>query len=109
MFWRKPWSLMPKVEDKTLCSKCGKNPRMSQESTNPWCNECHAEYVRENRKTVEWRTERRGIIRGVQAMREAIAAHFRQWGGRPFMGNEVASMVDSLPGPQVADENATKN
>lgn len=81
---------------------------MNTEGTNPWCSECHAAYVKDNRKGSEWRAERRGIIRGIQAMREAVGGHFRQWGGRPFMGNEVSSMVDSLPGPQVADENATK-
>lgn len=97
---------MARAEDKTLCSKCGRNPRMDADSTNPWCNECHAAYTREYRKTLEWRTERRGIIRGIQGMREHIACYFRQFAGRPFMGAEVGSVVDSLPGPGVANEDA---
>lgn len=90
-----------------LCTKCKKNPKAGDEKDkNPWCQECRTAYQRERNDTLEWRAERRGIIRGIQAMREAIALHFRQWSGRPFMGAEVASVIDSLPGPAVADESA---
>lgn len=89
-----------------LCSKCKENPRAAEDSSNPWCTKCLAEYMAEYRKKGEWRAERRGILRGIAAMKEAIAAHFVQWAGRPFMGAEVAGVVRSLPGPEVADENA---
>lgn len=90
-----------------LCTKCKKNPKAGgPEDKNPWCQECRTAYQRDRNDTLEWRAERRGIIRGILAMREAVAAHFRQWGGRPFMGAEVASVVDALPGPSVADESA---
>ena len=92
-----------------LCSKCKKNPKAGgAEDTNPWCNECRTEYQRERKETLEWRAERRGIIRGIQAMRQEVSSHFRQWAGRPFMGGEAATVVDALPGPKVADEDATK-
>lgn len=94
----------PDQVDKKLCSKCKKNPRAAEDSSNPWCTECLAEYMGTYRKSLEWRAERKGLLRGIQAMRVEIAAYFRQWGGRPFMGNEVAGVVDSLPGPAVADE-----
>lgn len=94
---------MPKPEN-NICSKCGQNPRASEDSTNPWCSQCLAEYMAKYRKQGDWRAERRGIIRGIQAMREHIALHFGQWTGRPFMGAEVVGVVNSLPGPRVADE-----
>ena len=90
-----------------LCSKCKKNPKAGgPEDTNPWCQECRTRYQRERTESLEWRAERRGIIRGIQAMREHVANHFRQWSGRAFMGAEVGSVVDSLPGPAVAPEDA---
>jgi hypothetical protein len=92
-----------------LCSKCGKNPKAGDEKdANPWCKECRAEYQREYKQRENWRAERRGIIRGIQAMREATAAYFAQWNGRPFMGGEVSAVVMQLPGPAVADEDAKK-
>jgi hypothetical protein len=101
---------MPTAEKEAkLCSKCKENPRTADDSTNPWCTKCLAEYMAEYRKKGEWRAERRGILRGIQAMREHVAAHFGQWAGRPFMGAEVISVVNSLPGPAVADESAVKN
>lgn len=85
------------------CSRCEKEPAAKGDA---WCKECRNKYQKEYRESAEWRAERRGIIRGILAMREAVATHFRQWGGRPFMGAEVASVVDALPGPAVADESA---
>ena len=72
----------------------------------PWCKEHWSEYQKSHEEGEEWRSQRLGIIRGIKGMREAVSNHFRQWGGRPFMGNEIASIVDSLPGPAVADESA---
>lgn len=80
---------------------------MPQAKGDVWCGPCRNAYQKDYRDGAEWRAERRGIVRGIQAMRVEIAAYFRQWGGRPFMGNEVAGVVDSLPGPAVADEKAT--
>ena len=87
------------------CSKCKAAPA---EPGDAWCKTCRNKYQKEYRDGVEWRAERRGLIRGIQAMREHIASHFVQWAGRPFMGAEVASVVNSLPGPAVADESAAK-
>jgi hypothetical protein len=86
-----------------ICSKCEKDPASKGDA---WCKECRGKYQKEYRESLEWRAERRGIIRGIQGMREHVAAHFRQWGGRPFMGSEVGNVVDALPGPAVADESA---
>jgi len=99
---------MAKTKSPDLCSKDGcENPRAQPGSTMPWCKEHRAEYLKAYEKTQEWRDERRGIVRGIQAMREEIARYFRQWGGaRPFQGPEVASIVEGLPGPAVADESA---
>ena len=95
------------AETEKMCSKCKKNPKAGgSDDKNPWCQECRSNYQRERNDTLEWRAERRGLIRGIQAMREHIASHFVQWAGRPFMGAEVASVVNSLPGPAVADESA---
>ena len=100
---------MPTAEKESkLCSKCKENPRAAEDSTNPWCTKCLADYMAQYRKQGEWRAERRGIIRGIQAMREHVAAHFSQWAGRPFMGAEVVGVVNALPGPAVADESAAK-
>ncbi len=89
-----------------LCSKCGVNPRMDPEGTNPWCKDCQKKYNASAKVREDWRTERRGIVRGIQAMREHVSLYFRQYAGRPFMGNEVSSVTDSLPGPAVAPEDA---
>ena len=100
MFWHMPTA--EKAAEK-ICSKCKESTASSGDA---WCKECRAKYQQEYRSMLEWRTERRGIIRGILAMREHIATHFLQWGGRPFMGNEIASVVSTLPGPAVADEKA---
>jgi hypothetical protein len=90
-----------------MCSKCKKNPKAGDEKdANPWCQACRTEYQRSRNETLEWRAERRGLIRGILAMRQEVANYFRRWGGRPFMGAEVASVVEELPGPQVAPEKA---
>ena len=92
-----------------MCTKCGENPKAGGDAdTNPWCQPCRTAYQRERNETVEWRAERRGIMRGVQAMREAASAYFAQWNGRPFMGAEVAAILSELPGPAVAPEDAKR-
>jgi len=103
MFWHMATST--DIGNKT-CSKCEKEPAAKGDA---WCKDCRNQYQKEYRESAEWRAERRGIIRGIQAMRVEIANYFRSWGGRPFLGNEVASVVDSLPGPVVADESAAKS
>lgn len=99
---------MAKAEQQSamkFCSKCGVHPRADVDSSNPWCLECKAAYQAEYRASLDWRAERRGLIRGIQAMREEIARYFRQWSGaRPFMGPEVAQIVEGLPGPAIAEE-----
>lgn len=91
------------AETPKLCSKCGLMPTRKDDA---WCGPCRNAYQRDRLDGAEWRAERRGILRGIQAMREHIATHFGQWNGRPFMGAEVVSVVGSLPGPAVADEKA---
>ena len=88
-----------------ICTRCEKNPAAGKDA---YCADCRSAYQKEYRESAEWRAERRGIIRGIQAMRVAVSAEFRKWGGRPFMGLEAAGMVDTLPGPLVADEDAKK-
>lgn len=94
-------------KDPLICSKEGcERPRAQPGSTMPWCKEHRAEYLAEYEKSQEWRTERRGIIRGIQGMREELSRYFRQWAGRPFQGAEVSAVIDTLPGPAVAPEDA---
>jgi len=88
-----------------ICSKCGDG---TPPDYDVWCGKCRSKYAKERDALAEWRAERRGIIRGILAMREHIAAHFVQWGGRPFMAQEITSIVNSLPGPAVADESAKR-
>ena len=89
-----------------MCTKCGENPKVTGES---WCQPCRTEDARKRRESQEWRTERRGILRGMKAMRDEIARYFRQYGGRPFMGAEVAGAVEIIPGPAVAPEDAKQD
>ena len=95
----------PQQLPEKVCSKCKSVPA---ELGDAWCRKCRNQYQKEYREAADWRAEKRGLIRGIQAMREYISAYFRQWGGRPFMGGEVSSVVDQLPGPAVADESAAK-
>lgn len=91
-------------KEQKLCTKCGQNPKAGDANdTNPWCRECRNEYQNKRYKTLEWRSERRGLIRGIQAMREYMAEYFKR-SGRAFMGPEAASLIETLPGPQVAPE-----
>jgi len=97
------------AETTKMCTKCKKNPKAGgADDTNPWCQPCRTAYQRERSETLEWRAERRGIIRGIQAMREAVSTYFSQWNSRPFMGNEIAATVLELPGPAVAPEDAKR-
>jgi hypothetical protein len=92
-----------------LCTKCGVNPKAGDEKDrNPWCQDCRNEYQNDRNATKAWRDERRGIFRGIKAMREHIQRHFQQWNGRPFMGAEVAAIISELPGPEVAPEDAPR-
>jgi hypothetical protein len=89
-----------------LCTKCGENPKAGDEKDkNPWCLECRSEYQKRRYQALDWRAERRGLIRGIQAMRESLSTYFRA-SGRAFMGPEVASIIDALPGPGVESEDA---
>ena len=89
-----------------LCTKCKKNPKAGDESdTNPWCQPCRTEYTKNRNATQEWRYERRGIIRGMRAIKEYLEEYFRGQ-GRAIMGPEVASIIEALPGPAVAAEDA---
>lgn len=92
-----------------LCTKCGKNPK-SGDSTdaNPWCKACRAEYQREYKQRENWRAERRGIVRGIAAMRESAASFFKGYGARAFMGNEAAAAIEQMAGPVVAPEDSAK-
>lgn len=83
------------------CTKCSAAPALKDDS---YCKDCRNEYQKQRRENEEWRIERRGLIRGVRAMRAHVAEYFKQWSGRPFMGAEVAAVVELLPGPAIADE-----
>jgi hypothetical protein len=85
-----------------MCSKCAK---VAPEDGDVWCKECRKNYKREYDQNRAWRAERRGIIRGIRGMREYLSATFRNQ-PRPFQGPEAAALIDSLPGPAVADESA---
>ena len=97
---------MPKPENGSapLCTKCGLRPKSgNSEDANPWCKECRAEYQREYKLRENWRAERRGILRGIQAMREVLAGHFRRFPSAAFTGAEIAHAAETIAGPPVAD------
>jgi hypothetical protein len=103
MFWHMPTAEETAAEK--VCSKC-KDANASKGDA--WCKECRSKYQKEYRDMLEWRAERRGLIRGILATKEDAAVYFGQYAGRPFMGAEVASILRALPGPAVADESASK-
>lgn len=96
---------MATAEESTekICSRCKSAPANKSDA---WCAKCRSTYQKEYRELLEWRAERRGIIRGILAMRQDLSLYFRAFGGRPFMGHEVAGIVDGRPGPPVASEDA---
>jgi hypothetical protein len=105
MFYHRIMATADEAKSK-LCTKCGKNPKAGGESdTNPWCQPCRTAYKRDYDQGKEWRAERRGILRGMKAMRDYLSAYFRRT-GRAVMGPEAASIIETLPGPEVAAENA---
>ena len=87
-----------------ICSKCKKNPAADQDGTNPWCKDCRAAYQREYSASLEDRAERRGLRRGIDAMRDAAAANLKFYGGAHFSGIEAAALVKRMPGPIVEGE-----
>jgi len=107
MFWNMATTIPPlsrTVEGPPkFCSKCGDVPA---EKDDAWCKACRSKYWSEYSPARKWRDERRGLVRGIRAFREDSANYFRAYAGRPFLGNEVASIIESLPGPAVAPEDA---
>ena len=88
-----------------LCSKDGcENPRVNPDSTFPWCKEHRDEYQATNRARENWRHERLGMIRAIAATKAELAAFFRGYQAAALMGNQVAQMIESHPGPAVAPE-----
>ena len=90
-----------KQEDQAikLCSKCGLQPRSNAESTNPWCRNCWADYIRGNRRAELQRAREAGRAEGVRMMREAIAARFAHWPTARFSGSEVIAQVQTMAAP----------
>ena len=88
-----------------LCSKDGcENPRADPDSTFPWCKEHRAEYQRDGRARENWRHKRLRMIEAIRATKMELAAYFRGYQSAALMGNQVAQMIESHPGPAVAPE-----
>ena len=84
---------------KNLCSKCGVNPRMNPEGTNPWCHDCHAEYQAAwNRGRLE-RACANAYAMGVEAMRAACVARFSVFLTAYFSGAEIAAKIQQIYPP----------
>src|SRR5580692_2115009 len=93
----------PKAEGEVkLCSKCGLNPRSNSESTNPWCRQCWADYLRGNRRRELDRARAAGRAEGIRMMRDAVAARFAHWPSAHFSGTEVVSQVQTMDAPIAA-------
>lgn len=86
-----------------LCSRCGQNPRVDADSTNPWCTDCKTKYQREYEQTRQAMKERRGYQLGVTAMRELLAREFDRLGFASFNALEVRDLILQAPGPKLPD------
>lgn len=91
-------------EQITTCSKiqddgkiCGRE--LDTAGSPQWCKACRAKYQREYQATRNEMGEAKGYVKGVDAMRDAAARHFADFGPGMFSGLEVAEVVRSLPYP----------
>ena len=82
------------------CSKCGVNPRVDPEGTNPWCRECQAEYHASRQKGLMDRAYARGFIAGAAAFRQAAEYRLRTFPAAHFSGAEAAVLVGRVAAPR---------
>jgi hypothetical protein len=83
-----------------LCSKCKLRPRADSKGTNPWCNECRADYQRDYVNGKDAKARREGFAAGVTAMRELIGAKMRSFGFARLSGMEAAAVVRAADSPK---------
>ena len=85
------------------CANRGCSNALDTTGTPKWCKECRARYQREYRILNMSRAEASGFVKGREAMREMVAQEFGQLGAATFSGDEIAALVERMPGPQVSD------
>ncbi|HXI42315.1 MAG TPA: hypothetical protein VNH83_20195 [Bryobacteraceae bacterium] len=83
-----------------MCSKCEKNPRADQDSSNPWCLACRATYQRDYVKKIKSQTAEQAFARGVAATKALFAGEFSRLGIGQFTGFDVAALIQNAPGPK---------
>lgn len=85
----------------TVCAKCGNEPASAK---HPWGKACKAKYQREYTGTVMDVAERRGFLKGAEAMRAHLVAEFIKVPPTGLMqAGEVAAFIANTPPPQRAD------
>ena len=84
-----------------LCTKCRKEPRADQQedATNRHCKNCRTESARAYTMAKLEQTEGKGFGKGVQKMRELLAAEFEAQGPGHFSGIEIAQIIRGAAGP----------
>ena len=97
---------MAETTEVLVCTKCKIIPRAYQraEATNRWCRGCRNGYALEYSKLNLDRKERTGFIKGREAMREIIVLETDKLGSGMLSGYEIATLVQQMPGPQLADD-----
>lgn len=95
------------TEVAALCSKCGKNPRAANGSTNPWCNDCKSKYQQEYKRMITERNASKAFIAGVEAMRKTLVLEFSRHAKVVFSGAEIAFAINNTPRPQMQLESDT--
>lgn len=68
------------------CTKCGVEERKTGQR---WCRKCFNAYEREHRKTVD----RRGFVRGFEALRRVLVAKFHNIGPGQMTGYTAEEIV----------------
>lgn len=90
--------MSPPIKPERACSKC---EGLLDTSGYPlWCRKCRAGNKREYEATKKEMQESRGYAAGISAMREYLAAKFREYGTQgSFTGIEVAHYITQSQGP----------
>ena len=84
------------MAEQKVCSKCGQNPPSGKHS---WCQACKAKYQREYEAAQDERAERRGFVKGADAMRSYLASALASRAGGMLLAGEVALWIRRAPRP----------
>lgn len=92
----------PVPETIPSCTRCGKED--AAPGLPKWCKTCRAEYQRNYQGTVKTMAKKQGFHEGVKAMRDTIVEEFDRLRIGNFTGEEIAKLVQQMPGPKPEPE-----